>query len=616
MDNEALNVNKEHKKHYSEEKYELYFDYNNSYSFGNMIKEINNNRTYQLKSEGYNRNNNNFNHNCYNNYSGNEYNYNSFNKSFNEIQSTKINSSFNSSSLNEYIQQKKEAFIKISNSMNKIINKHKNNYYNKEEDNIEINTDKNSNYDYNKDKNLNQIVDHLIKAYSKDELKYIKDKINNKVDEDEEEPQPEKLYIYPNQNKKNKINLKLSSESPSFLKINNKNNLKVNNNHINKNITNNKTQFFKKINKNINYKPIKINTKNISNKKNAKSNNNYIHKPENNTFLLNKTNIFKNNNHNIKFKPEFYTYIKCKTSFECIDNFLKRQKSYNKYISTKKINLKNNKNNIENKSNTFIPNTTFTSNSKYSIKLQAKRFKESKNDKNKRMLYDTMKLRKEKNNILILKHNKSFSFNPNINKYKNKDNKDLTMKKALTKKNSKNNVNENKNKELTPVKYINHKFDYVKSIYKNDGELFKRIKEQSEKKVKKYEKLKTEYDKEKLEGCTFKPDMSKTYYKNLSYIDKYNKENTNKKNKRKNKNDNSNEKDNKNFTYVDFYQYKKKAKKNDKKNKSKDIEKIGSLSPIVISKKITKNISSDKLTNDNDNFLIMHKLLLHNKPDN
>ena len=51
-----------------------------------------------------------------------------------------------------------------------------------------------------------------------------------------------------------------------------------------------------------------------------------------------------------------------------------------------------------------------------------------------------------------------------------------------------------------------------------------------------------------------------------------------------------------------------------KKIKVKILKKLES--PIVISKKITKNISSDKLTNDNDNFLIMHKLLLHNKPDN
>ena len=51
MDKEVLNSFKGHKKHYSEEKYELFFDYNNSYSFENMIKEINNNRADKLKTE-------------------------------------------------------------------------------------------------------------------------------------------------------------------------------------------------------------------------------------------------------------------------------------------------------------------------------------------------------------------------------------------------------------------------------------------------------------------------------------------------------------------------------------------------------------------------------------
>ena len=613
MDKEVLNSFKGHKKHYSEEKYELFFDYNNSYSFENMIKEINKSRTYQLNTEEIKNkrtyqlktdNINKINHICYNNYSALDYNNNSFNKSYNEFQSTKINSSFNSSSLNEYIQQKKEAFIKISNSMSNIINKHCNNT----ENNLKKNTDKNKIYKFNKDKNINQIVKHLIEAYSKDELKFIKDKISNKVDE-EEEPQPEHLFIYPNQNINNKTNLKLSPNSPSFLKINNNNkNMKTFNNYSNKNIESNKREFFTKINKNINYKPIKINTKNISNKKKSK---NDTHKT-NKSFLLNKTDIFKSNNNNVKFKPEFYTYIKCKTSFEYIDNFLKRQKTYNNYITNKNLNLKNNKNVIENKIHTFIPNTTITSNSKYSIKLQAKRFNESKNNKTKRMLYNALKIRKEIKDNIIMKHNKSFSFNPNINKYKYKS-KDLTIKKALEKKCIKNNKNENNNnKELTPVKYKNHQYDYVKSIYRNDSELLKRIKEQSEKKIKKYEKLKTEYENEKLEGCTFKPDMSKTQNKSLSYVKKYNKDGIN-----NNYIDNNscNKKDNKNFTYVDFYQFKKNNRnKGDKKNKIKDIERIGSLTPIIISKQLTKDNSSKKLSN-NKNKLIMHKLLLDNKPD-
>ena len=319
MENEQFNLNKNHKNHYNEEKYELFFDYNNSYSFENILKE-NNNKTYQLNSgnknefEVYNyninpniySNNNNLLNDNYNN------NCNNFSKSYNEAQSTKINSSFNSYSLNEYIQRKKDEFNKISNSMKKIIDKHKN-----DKNICDLETNNNDNqplkneYNCDKDKNLNKIVEHLIKAYSKDELKYIKEKINNKVLVDEDEPQPETLlniYNYNNVKNKNrnrnrnKINLKLSSDSPSFLKITN-NNKDIKNN---KTIDKNKNQFFKKINKNINYKPIKINAKNFSNKKKFKNTNNNSH---NTTHILNKTDITKNTN--VKFKPEFYTYIKC-----------------------------------------------------------------------------------------------------------------------------------------------------------------------------------------------------------------------------------------------------------------------------------------------------------------
>ena len=64
------------------------------------------------------------------------------------------------------------------------------------QENQEIDKNKNSKeskiINSNNDNNLNKIVEHLIKAYSKDELKLIKDKLDNEVDE-EEEPQPEKL---------------------------------------------------------------------------------------------------------------------------------------------------------------------------------------------------------------------------------------------------------------------------------------------------------------------------------------------------------------------------------------------------------------------------------------
>ena len=586
MENESINNIKGRKKYYTEEKYDLFFDYNNNSDYENNIIK-NNNKTYCINNDNYNNI-----PNFYNNYSISNNYYNSFNKSYNEAQPTNINLIFNSSCLNEYIQNKKEAFNKLSNSMNKIINKHKieNNDYNL------LYNKQNKKLNYNNKKNLNNIVDHLIKAYSKDELKLIKEKINNKVDEYEEEPQPEKLSFIEQKNYKNK--LKLSSDSPSFLKTNN-NNLHIK--KVNKD-KGHKNKIFKKINKSINFRPIKINCNNNSNNNNLKNNKNiykYI-----NSYITNNNNYY---NDNIKFKPEFYTYIKCKTSFEYLDNFFKRQKSYKNYINNKMLNLTKNNNKIESQKHTFIPNTSFTYGSKYSIKLEAQRFNETMKDKEKRMIYNSINKRKENNKNLQIKYNKSFTFTPNINISKiNKKNI-----KKISKKNSINNKSEKK--ESTPIKYVNHKYDYITSIYKNDEELLKRIKEQNEKKIKKYEKLKTESDNEKLEGCTFKPDMSKTFNKSLSYNKKIKKEN----NIKYDKNINNINKDNKTFTYVDFYQYKKNIENNKKKNnneKVKDINKIGSLTPIIIPKNIKKtNIIKNK-NHDNNSFSIIHKLIHDNKP--
>ena len=228
------------------------------------------------------------------------------------------------------------------------------------------------------------------------------------------------------------------------------------------------------------------------------------------------------------------------------------------------------------------------------------------------MIKNAIQKRKENNQKLQHKYNKSFTFTPKITK--------TNIKTRNSKKISKNNsikTNITEQKELTPIKYVNHKYDYVTSIYKNDGNLLKRIKEQNEKKIKKYEKIKIENDNEKLEECTFKPDMSKTFNKNLSFNKTYKKSNTN--------NINDKNKDNKSFTYVDFYQHKKnkgnsktknklnKTNKSHIEDKKKDIEKIGSLTPIIISKKIKKTNTSNK-NNENDSFSIIHKLILDNKP--
>ena len=135
--------------------------------------------------------NNNYQHskiNCYNiysnNYIANNDNYNTSNKSYDDLKSTKINSSFNSIALNDFIQNKKNTFKNLFNSIDKIIDIHNN------DGNILINNYENKKQNKLNDKkeNLNKIVDHLIKVYSKDELKFIKEKIDSKVEEEEEEP--------------------------------------------------------------------------------------------------------------------------------------------------------------------------------------------------------------------------------------------------------------------------------------------------------------------------------------------------------------------------------------------------------------------------------------------
>ena len=545
------------KNKYKDDKIDLFYDYSNSNDLGNLKNE-NNNKYYYSDNKFYSPIQNN-----YNNYSINNNYFNSFTENNNDkikdkdtdIDNVKnkdkdkediykdLNLSFKSNTLKEYIQTKKDSFDKLSSSINNIINK-----YNDEEDNSnticknENKKEKLKGINTINDNNLNKIVEHLIKAYSKDELKLIKDKLNNEVD-DEEEPQPEKLNFVQHIYKRNK--LKLSSDSPSFLKSNNNKNAKINlgnKNSHDKNKNNNK--YFKKINKCIIYKPIKINNTNASNSKNFKKNEN-----------IDKYFSFENNknnkSNNIKTKPEFYTYIQCKTSFDCLDSFLKRQKQFRSYTENKKNDLRINNNYIENKKHTFNPNTSYTSNSRYSIKLQAQRLNESQASKINRIISNSAG-KNSKNHQL--KYSKTFTFTPNINK-NNKIYKKLTSDNKI-----KNKFKIETNKELTPVKYVNHHFDYVKSIYKNDGGLFKRIKEQNKKKIEKVEKLKIESENKEMEGCTFKPDMSisKTRKKNYS-ASKYFRNNSNK------NAIHDEDKKNKAFSYIDFYEYKKKHKSSSKK---------------------------------------------------
>ena len=379
-----------------EKKYNLFFDYLNSYNAEHIKKNI----------------------------------YRPSNKN--------INTEYNSISLKEKIKERKKAFNNIFISINKILNKYKNNNNinninngsNKENQDINIKTKLNNN------KNVNRIAEHLINTFSKEELKLIKEKINNKMEEDDE-PKPE-IYL-PNYYIKNK-------------KSNTK--FKIVDNLINKNKT---------------FDKIKLNIENKNQKKN-----------------FNNKNIIKrnsNNNNNIQINSTFLTYVKCKTSFEYLDNLIKKQKN-------KKYNKIKTEFNLKNKNKT--PNRSTNISSKYLIKTKIKKEKD----------------KEEKNECTY-----------------------------------------------TPIKYINHKYDYITSLYKNDKFLMKRIKDKMNNNSKKYQKIKEEQNKEILDQCTFKPIINKT----KAYL--------NKNNKIKHY---LTETDNKNMTYIDFYTYKKnmERKQNNKREKS------------------------------------------------
>ena len=145
-----------------------------------------------------------------------------------------------------------------------------------------------------------------------------------------------------------------------------------------------------------------------------------------------------------------------KPNIEEINNFIKRQEKFNKYIKQKKINLKQDLCKNESKKYTFTPNTSCTSGSKYSIKLEAQRQDESRLDKTNRMVYDQIKKMEAKNNNLFLMYNNQFSFIPMINKNINiKKIKNPVIKHIN--KNIKKNINTDKNKKEIKKnkKYIN-----------------------------------------------------------------------------------------------------------------------------------------------------------------
>ena len=154
--------------YYIERKCNLFYDYSNSYNAEN-IRIIPKNKSFLSNFYYYPNNNINTNNNkkCNN-----------------------INIEMNSSSLSKSIKERKEKFNKICNSINSILSKYKKERIKNNDDykNL-IKKNKYSNLE-NKSLNANRIAEHLIKTYSKEELKLIKEKINAKVEEDEE-PKPE-----------------------------------------------------------------------------------------------------------------------------------------------------------------------------------------------------------------------------------------------------------------------------------------------------------------------------------------------------------------------------------------------------------------------------------------
>lgn len=373
------------------------------------------------------------------------------------------NINIDSISFNERIKERKESFNKICNSINKILSRYKDNKIKLVKTSIKENNNLNVK---NVNLNLNRIAEHLINTFSKEELKLIKEKINKKVEE--EEPKPEKFFY--------------------------------NNNYIN--VSNAKLNKNKILNKPIKLEIDKISNYKKINNKNKRNNVNIIRRNINNDYQLNST---------------FLTYIKCKTSLECLDNYLKRLRKKRNNKEVGKLNIKSK-----------TPNISTNTSSKYLIK--------------------TRKIKKEKE----------------------------------------------EKKENNKIKYINHKYDYIKSLYKNDKFLLKRIKEQNNKKLKKYEKIKKEQNNEKLEQCTFKPNISKTSLKNILSNKKFN----------FNKNTQTE------TSYLDFYQYKKNQKKrlNSKKGKS---QKNNKQFLIQIPKNLNRTKSDKKKRNSNNkNFLEFHQLII------
>ena len=233
----------------------------------------------------------------------------------------------------------------------------------------------------------------------------------------------------------------------------------------------------------------------------------------NKSYYKKKKNIISNEDKDCTFNPKLLSQFKEKIE---INDFIKRQENFNKYMKQKKINLKKDINSNESKKCTFTPNTSCTSGSKYSIKLEAQRQDESKQDKTNRMAYEQIKKMEIKNNNLFTMYNNKYTFIPLVNKKRSiKNIKKYELKNVPKFKKRIIISHKNENDTQNNQKYINHQYDNVKSIYKNDKELMRRIKEENIKKTKRVDIMRKEQENNNFERYTFKPDINRNNLRNL-----------------------------------------------------------------------------------------------------
>ena len=266
-------------------------------------------------------------------------------------------------------------------------------------------------------------------------------------------------------------------------------------------------------NNNLKYSFNTYNNHNLTNNTNNINNLDVYNRLYNKSYYKKKNNIISTEDKDCTFNPKLLTQFKEKTE---INDFIKRQENFNKYIKQKKIDLKKDINLNESKKCTFTPNTTCTSGSKYSIKLEAQRQDESKQDKTNRMAYDQIKKMEIKNYNLFTMYNNKYSFIPLINKKRNiKNIKKYELKNVPKFKKRIIITHKNENKSQNNHKYINHQYDNVKSIYKNDKELMRRIKEENIKKTKRVDLMRKEQENDNFERYTFKPDINRNNLNNV-----------------------------------------------------------------------------------------------------